>query len=44
VRKGALQIFQDLLIVCGFIFGVDMKKGDKFLSLEEVAKELQESE
>jgi hypothetical protein len=44
VRKGALMIFQDLLIVCGFIFGVDMKKGDKFLTIEEVQKELQESQ
>ena len=30
VRKAALGIFQDLLIVCGWIFGVDMRKGEKF--------------
>lgn len=30
VRKSALKIFQDLIIVCGWIFGVDMSKGEKF--------------
>jgi len=33
-----------LLIVCGWIFGVDIRKGEKFLSKEQVAKELEESE
>lgn len=30
VRKSALGIFQDLLIVCGWIFNVDMRKNERF--------------
>ncbi len=33
-----------MLIVCGWIFGVDMRKGEKFLTLEAVAKELLDSD
>jgi hypothetical protein len=44
VRKTALYLFQDMLIVCGWIFGVDMRKGEKFQSIDEVSKELQESD
>ena len=36
VRKTALRIFQDLMIVCGWIFGVDMRQGQKFQSMQVV--------
>jgi hypothetical protein len=44
VRKTALLLFQDLLIVCGWIFGVDIRKGEKFQTVEQVHKEVEDSE
>lgn len=34
VRKFALRLCRDMLIVCGWIFKVDIKQGDKFMSLQ----------
>jgi hypothetical protein len=33
-----------MLIVCGWIFGVDMRKGEKFQSIEDVIKEYEDAE
>lgn len=44
VRRQALRLYQQMVCIYALIFDIDVTKGAKFLSMEEVLREYQQSE
>lgn len=44
MRRQAIRLYQQMVCIYALIFDVDVTKGAKFLSMEEVFKEYQQSE
>jgi len=43
VRKNALKLFAQMVVIYGMIFNVDLKKGRKFLQKEEIKREREQA-